>query len=810
MSVKLIAENILQASDFLSATEQEGEYIGQPAPDSANTGDFRLLSKGDIEDFTYSGTATSDGTTTTIIDSVLKAFGDDYFISGTITFLTGENTSGTKTIVDFAQATGTITWLGAINSTLTGDTFTLTVSFASRDFKVELIDSGDAGNATFKWSHDGTTYLGRDDPNQANWLAEAVLDTDSDADLLNTVIAIRQTADGNWLAVYNKGSVLQIYRRISTDRGITWGSESQVVASDELIGSLLVMASGRVWLHFAEDVVAYYSDDHGYTWTAATMSPGTGFEHVIELSNGNLLGVFDTFDATNMVYCRISTDGGFNWSPKIEVSALGPTHQRSPTVVQAINGDVFCAYRTDEDGGANDDIKGKISEDNGVTWGSAIDVIDWVSVDLVSPKLEKDINGDIYCVATETLADHLLIFARSTDNAATWGAKTTLKSSAGIDLSGPYLSLVDGHELICAYNYTTTSEYHIVRRGMWEAYSANACPCAIEAQEQNLICDVGVPWHGGGGIAGDKWTFGPEYRYAMSNIICDSPSKPWRSEQDNIACNIVIDLGANERYWADGIGLFGCNIRTCSFQMNAADSWGSPSVDESISFDLATGTVDDVDGNYVQDTSLLANYKDHELKAAGLYFRMTSGTDDTLTWLIKDNVGDYIVLDTTAATNIAATDTFAIFQGNISDTFTGGLYRYLRIAIAAQHTADDYYQIGSIVTGKTITLSKSFSIGYGKDHRYDIDMIRNPHGGMTPIKGADRKRVFNLNFPVVDDTKDEIAALLDYVEGKNITLIPDHSDLKDCYLVKHMGNLQQTHQFKTYFHEGPIIFEEVL
>ena len=86
MTVKLIAENILKANDFLSATEQEGEYVGQPIPASANTGDFRLLTRGDIADFTYSGTATGDGSTTTIIDSVLCAFGDDYFIGATITF----------------------------------------------------------------------------------------------------------------------------------------------------------------------------------------------------------------------------------------------------------------------------------------------------------------------------------------------------------------------------------------------------------------------------------------------------------------------------------------------------------------------------------------------------------------------------------------------------------------------------------------------------------------------------------------------------------------------------------------------------
>lgn len=808
MPVKLIAENILTPSDFLSATEQEGEHIGQPAPDSANTGNFRLLSKGDIRDFTYSGTATSDGTTLTIIDAILKAFGDSYFVSGEIEFTGGENTSGTKTITAFAQATGTLTWVGAVNSTLTGDTFTLTVSFASRDFKIELIGSGDAGDATFKWAHDGTTYLGRDDPLQANWLAAKKI---ADVGAETRTIGV-QAANGDLLVAFTAND---IYR--STDKGLTWTGPTAI--SIGYVYGMIVLKYGpkKNRIMFSFHLHIYYSDDHGETWAEAGHPSDTTIWTLTELPNSNLLAFSSTPSYEIRVW--ISKDGGFSWSEPVTI-ASDANNQLHPQAVRAENGDIVCAYYSDEDDYSIFEIKCKISKDGGATWGNTIDVLDYTTVvgdDYGAFQMVKDVNGTIILVAELTTGtDDKIVLTYSIDNGETWdptGPRVQdLKSVGSVDLRGPSIFLVDGHCLICAYIDNTNDDLYVVRRGIWEAYSANACPCAIEAAEQKLINDVGVPWHGGGGIAGDKWTFGPEYRYAMSNLIEDSPSKPWRSEQDNIACNIVIDLGANERYWADGIGLFGCNIRTCSFQMNATDSWGSPSIDESISFDLATGTVDVVDGNYIKDTSLLANYKDHELKAAGLFLRMTSGTDDTLTWKIKDNVGDYIVLDTTAATNIAATDTFVIFQGNISKTFTGGLYRYINIAIAAQHTADDYYRIGSFVPGKTVTLSKMFKIGWSKDHRYDIDMIRSPHGGLTPIKGADRKRILSLTFPAVAEagTQAEIAALLDYVEGKNITLIPDDSDMKDCYLVKHIGDLRQRHRVRTYWDLGPIMFEEIL
>ena len=164
MSVTLIAQKLIQASHFLSATEQEGERWGQPQPASDNEGKFRLLSKGAPADFSYSGTTTDDGNVggTTVIDSVLRAFGDDYFIGGLVTITSGTCNGQYRAVTDFAQATGTLTTLPFTAQIVSGVTFTLTLAFSTREFKVELTASGDAGDAKFKWSHDGgTTYLGR-------------------------------------------------------------------------------------------------------------------------------------------------------------------------------------------------------------------------------------------------------------------------------------------------------------------------------------------------------------------------------------------------------------------------------------------------------------------------------------------------------------------------------------------------------------------------------------------------------------------------------------------------------------------------
>ena len=998
MAVKLLAENILKASDFLSATEQEGNYIGQPIPNSTNTGAFRLLSKGDengdIADFSYSGTATSDGAAggTTVLDALLAAYGDDYFIGGTVAitdFLqdtadytlggvdaarvakTDANTitvtdldndekawvvidkgaahfdrdfefhvdfkctanganddtcavwglanvvdtfndidvangdflsvkwvesgglnalqlaecnggvitldtlipvvvgtqyylrivrdesvgaygtlycyiysdashetlvdtlvviltekqdfrylywmnsyegggggaawdgiisrleivkSETKTISDFDQATGTIT-IGAFTYQVnTGTTFTLTVAYATRDFRVELITSGDAGDATFKWSHDGgTTYLGRNDPDQVNWLAENTIITDAHA---TPGPIMGQASNGDLICVYRSTvgiDLAKIYK--STDNGLSWSLIE--TATNTHPRFFILFPSGRILICCA--TAMYYSNDNGDTWVYYYVGDAAGAKGGTLLNSQSIVMV----TGTTTVYCRISNDGGTIWGDQI-VIANDANDQSQPSVVQAANGDVVCVYRSDEDAANDYELKCKISGDGGATWGSVIAVLDHGGVDKNNPTLLKDVDGTLFCACQNDLADQQIVYVTSTDNGQTWSAMTVLKTKAGKDLDEPRLALIDGHQICCVYENATDGNIEFVRRGIWEVYVANACPCAIKAIEQKLICDVGIIWHGGAGEVGDGWQFEAQYDFAMDNIISDSPSKFWRSEQDNIACRIVIDIGTNERFLADGIGFFNCNVRTASFQANVADVWTAPLVNESISFDLVTGIVDHITGNAIEDDSLLANYDDHHFKTDAYYLRMTHGTDDGETWKILDNVGGYIFLDTTAAVGIAAADTFVIFQGWTAKAFTNRMpYRFLSIYISAQETAEGYYKIGFTPIGKTVTLDRRWTGGYGNPHVYNVDLLQTPQGGLIPIKHAERYREFDLTWPFSENTRKQLVALLDYLDRKNICLIPDDSTdnqgsdncFIECYLVKLIGGLQQSGGF---------------
>lgn len=819
MSVKLIAENILDSGDFLSATEQEGERWAQPTPTSTNQGSMRPVISGTPVDFSYNGFATSNGAAggTTIICSNLAAYGDDFFIGATIYMASGTCLGESRTVSDFAQATGTLTVSSAFSAQIDAtDAFTLSIPFATRDFRLELNGSGDPGTAYFRWSHDGgTTLLGRDDTDQANWVGEVTL-TDTGGTNLGPHASARRCAlvqadDGYCVVLLQAASdsYCKAYRSQNPVVGGNAWSTGVNVVYNQIPQCVIKLSSGSLLalLQSGNYVYFYGSDDHGVTWhfVGGGMNPGSGRSSLVELKNGSLLcAATDTTNTRIVGY--LSNDGGATWGSAFVIASASNT-QKDPSLIIAENGDIICAYATDEDTLNQYEVKCVISSNNAATWGSPIEIMAYDTLDWRDPVLMIDVQDYIVCAAWRSTAILDISFKVSGTSGTTWGTLRTLDPAGGGNCQYPYLAQIDGHRCVCVWWDGTNSVVKMTSRGMWE--SGSYCfYCARDAQPQTLVCGASVIWHGGSGISGDDWSFTPEYDYAMANIIEDSPSKPWRTKQDNLACAIVIDMGSLGRMMSTGVAFFGCNVRTLSFQMNDTNSWGGPTVDESVSFDITTGGVVDTasDANEIRDDDLLANYKKHEL--SGLYLRMTSGPISGVTYKILDNSATHILVDGDCS-DAAVGNTFCIFGPSVAKTFTGSIKRFVRIYIANQLTAENYYQIGFMIAGEAITLTDAFANEYRRDHEYGIQLMDTAAGGTIPIKDFGRKRRFSVSYAASNSGRKEVLALIDYLDGKNIAMVLDSTNMKECYLVKLRGAVTQVHQFGEYF-SLEAEFEEVL
>lgn len=747
-------------------------------------------------------------------DSVLKFFDDDSLIGATIEFTSGTNDGESFTVNDNSGISGRISWpVTTTDFVRPGDTYRLTITAATLDMELELMTSGDTGAAKFKWSMDGgDNYVARE-YSPTGYEHDEIMSTSAST---SGAMIILETGEVDLLAVYTNGDDEVVYRK-STDQGVSWGAETVIGdATTYYLYDAIVLEESRRILVFAglgagSGTAIFYSDTNGNTWSdAITVDPD--LKCVIELPNKNLLGFNDE---NSDIRCQISTDEGNTWGEEV-VIVQEANDQLHPSAVLMANGDILCVYDTDEDSATNPEIKGKISSDYGTTWGAAIDILDYAGgLACQKPWAVRYPNGNIYVYFIKELSAgnyKIIGFSTNTDNGVTWTplASTIFIYDQNYDYESVRVNVTYGRSLWVSYvdDGGYLKAHHTFRHRIPSGDSSlYGVVCAVNNIKQGLVCDINVQWHGRGGVAGDKWTFTPEWVFGMKNIISNSPNRVWRSITDNAECNILLKIGDGwEQYYVDGVAFFGMNFWDLNFQMHSVDSWGTPTVSADVQTTLATGTIDAVGANHVTDAELLANYKDHEL--SGLYFMATSGTDSGVSWKIRDNVSDYIILEETGSHSMGVGNTFRIYGTKAAAMMTAGRVQYIRVNIPAQHTPDDYYQIGTMVAGRVITLEKAWSIGYNKTIVSGVEYIRPAHGGMIPFERKDTKRVFQVSWSGSQETARQAEALFDYLKGKNLALIPDDTDLTDIYLCKIVGNLELKQWFGDRYNFS-LTFEEI-
>lgn len=853
MITKLLVDKLLKPDHFLRATEQAGPYIGQPVADTDNEGQMRLVSSGDendeINNLSYtSGEATSNGTQTTLTDRKLCIFGESVLVGATMTLTSGVSSGESRKVTAFISSSGSLAWADAVAATTTGTSYSLELDYRNRTFEVELTEDGDTGEASFIWSHDGSQYFSREDPLTNHWKAGTTICTDFYSFYNSSALGpttpycfpvsfpIIQAENGNILALYIRDVSSNLLAETSSDNGLTWSTVDTGISPEgpyngyRSVHDAIVLKSGRiivtggligikVYGSLGQYGAFMYSDDNGETWTAqpayaASDDTPPRLDRIIELNNGNLIATDG--DGYLTLKVRVSSNGGSYWGNRITAHS-GTSVMHIYDIIQMDNENVLCSYYTKElDPGTTYALRCCISEDNGATWGDVTTILT-SNNHLIMPTLGKDLNGDIYCAFSEqvTGAGSSIGFVVSTDNAASWGASRLLASNENHTLHYPFLNTINGCELVCSYiddivGSTSAVFCRIGRAADYTDYPTSYITCAPDLTKHRLINDVAVQWYGGNGKDGDIWTFAPEYQHAAENIISDSPKKVWRSINDGVTCELIIDMGANVRFLADSVAFFDCNISSCSVEMNSSDSWSSPDISESVSFVENTGSINSVADNYLSDTgnSLFDNhYQDHELGDGKHYLTMTSGTSDGYTFLIADNMDNTVAIDTTEAHGISAADTFSLYGSKIYSVFNSGttMYRYMRIYIPAQKTPQGYYQIGTAILGKTTTFDNTFSDnGYSRDSDYNIELMKSLSGSVNPIVYNNRKQKRSVTWDSSKTSRKQVQAAITYAKGNNMAFIPDwfvpsggsKSSTTDVYLVKQSGTIRENFRYK--------------
>ena len=178
---------------------------------------------------------------------------------------------------------------------------------------------------------------------------------------------------------------------VSDDQGKTWRKHGVVDQHDmrkgeeRLVtprlsrlkdGRLIVLIDQDDWGHFHEDqpggIMAYWSSDHGDTWTKPQRLDVKGFEpdRVLDLPDGSLgfaahVMRGETQEFADVLYC--STDGGKAWTERATMAHDG-YHRFCEGAVVILGGgkELACILRENHSAGMPDFVV--FSKDNGHTW----------------------------------------------------------------------------------------------------------------------------------------------------------------------------------------------------------------------------------------------------------------------------------------------------------------------------------------------------------------------------------------------------------------------------------------------------------
>lgn len=819
MTVQLIAGSKIDKEWFYTkdayskGIDIAGIYVGQPMPGAHNKGDMRIVATGGLNNklktFRHNGTVTTAGTAEwDFTDSNLTWLDDGAIIGFTITWTSGANLGETAKVSAFLNSVGKVNvQIAYSNIPQVGDKYELSLNFKDTNWALECIETGGAGVGEFKFQYNSiNVFLGFD--TKGIWSAERAFRTDPDTGGSHMMV---QAQNGNLLNFFTD-SADYLYFQVSYDRGLSWEEKVLIYGGVTFTGVFaLVLASGRIMVNvgYGGTSYIYYSDDHGETWDGPLTAHGRDLRGIVELPSGNLFAVYEI---SNAIWGRVSSDGGLSWSDEQQIVAT-TNDQLEPTIVVNAQGNLVLAYASNEDAIGYYEIKSKISEDGGVTWGSTIDVANDVSTQSRMPWLSMDSAGILWCAYVR---DGDLVNSHYSDkHGAEWWLTVNYEvhneTVSGDTLVEPRLSLIQGHEMVCTYHNQTDGEYNM--KNMFEIVTWNGSHpilCPLPQNKWRAYCDVNLQFFGKA-IAGDRWEFGPEYQYAPSNIIDDNPKKVYRSEKDNADIELLFGGVAAERTPADAVAVFGCNMRFVKFQMNNGEfsGWSVPSIEVALDLAYYSGSLGGAtDGNAIIDFDVDTDFKTHELIGQALIF--TSGNESNNAFRIKDNAGEWIYLDTNIALDVAVSDTYRIYKdrmAGVDDTIVKHEI-WGKLTLSSNHTPEDYMECGTMIAGNIITLDRAWMPGYTKALKSGIDIVRNKNNELMPFIKSEDKRVFTVAWNANTEVLNEMLALRKSLEGRNVCLIPDSTDMRDIYLVKMIGDIDIVNYHKDTFNFS-LTFEEV-
>lgn len=298
----------------------------------------------------------------------------------------------------------------------------------------------------------------------------------------------------------------------------------------------------------------------------------------------------------------------------------------------------------------------------------------------------------------------------------------------------------------------------------------------------------------GGGVPGDEYTVGTTYSYGKEAIWQElRPSKQLRSEADAQVWTVTFDAGSGDLFKANLVALFGTNFRTAVFEMNATDSWGAPSVTENLNATLTSFTVGaGVRGTGYVGPTATPDWRPGQYKSDGDGHRFFLEVG-SVSYEITDNDEDRIYcagIDFSASSGTAY-----IYSDRMGSTLTFAQYRFVRLRLTSQTTADGHYRLGTAVFDRRFTPGQTYDHGFVDRVEPTVEVTTSDSGYRSSVRRGPRRHTLAVQWSPLDrlgsvsaDTELRIRDFYNSLEGSHRPFVfwrdsSDQSTLMLCRLV---------------------------
>lgn len=603
----------------------------------------------------------------------------------------------------------------------------------------------DLGRIAFTtWDGNGATERSIVDGSAGDLITSEIIELDTDGDGVNdaavcivnnaatATATIRRTTDFSaaaaWVDVasisFGNGARISMVKRKSSLTGTDW--LFAITAKDGVLKSTRSVDGGATWASLA---------------TIATANPGK----IIVLPSGELFVAYTRAEGGfDNLYCKSSADGVL-WSTETLISDANVNYglptafaQVNPdtteggykTVVLAHNGTGIVGFESLDANPGNGD--------RSPTWSAYSETLfaasayhAWVDA-TVAP------DDTVIVVLQYTNGGTNRLEYSYLKGAGTFPAVATLIDQVDVTVS-PMVSIVGG-AVWCAFSNTTDDDINLVMTKYWTTYAAGLESWTSATYAQYITPNVWWLLTGGITNLGNQHTIGSDYQYHAARMVQLVRGRPSRSTGDGALWEVIFDAGANNVFPWDTALLMG-NFEHAHLQANATNVWTSPSVSEEISMIKTTLAVT---SGYTltggRATVLAGNLVPHDL--VGERIKFAGGTATGAVYTVDDNeAGEIYVAGVDLATVEAGATTLYVLAKRRWITRAVARYRYLRLLIESQQTAENYYEVPALVIGIRKELERKYRFlptGY-VGH---MAIGRTAGGRMTREKLGEERRLF--------------------------------------------------------------------